>query len=58
MIPEKARKRPLEGEVIAVGPSVKDVKIGDRVLYGFHSAQEWVGYGTVVREPDLIAVLG
>ena len=33
VIPEGAKRKPTKGKVIAVADDVKDVKIGDRVLY-------------------------
>ena len=56
-IPESAQRKPQEGEVIAVGADVRDVEVGDRVLFGRHSGLEFEEYGVVVWERDLIAVL-
>src|SRR5882724_8971079 len=47
IIPDTAKEKPMEGEVIAVGPGARsedgrvqplDVKVGDRVLFG-----KWTG---------------
>jgi len=44
IIPDSAKEKPLQGEVIAVGGAKKDeiveVKIGDQVLYGKYSGTE------------------
>lgn len=56
-IPDRARSKPQEGLVVAVGPLVATVKVGDRVLFGKFSVLEMGEYGLVLREPDLIAVL-
>jgi chaperonin GroES len=49
IIPDTAREKPMEGEVIAVGPGARgedgkvhplDVKTGDRVLFGKWSGTE------------------
>lgn len=49
IIPDTAKEKPQEGEVVAVGPgkvtedgkTIKmDVKVGDRVLYGKYSGTE------------------
>lgn len=49
MIPDTAREKPMEGEVLAVGPGARgengtrhplDVNIGDRVLFGKWSGTE------------------
>lgn len=49
IIPDTAKEKPMEGEVLAVGPgkladkgerTPMDVKVGDRVLYGKYSGTE------------------
>jgi len=49
IIPDTAKEKPQEGEVIAVGPGKKtedgkilpmNVKVGDKVLYGKYSGTE------------------
>jgi chaperonin GroES len=49
VIPDTAKEKPQQGEVIAAGPGrldddgkriVMDVKVGDRVLYAKYSGQE------------------
>ena len=49
IIPDTAKEKPMEGEVVAVGPGVRseqgaiyplDVKVGDRVLFGKWSGTE------------------
>ena len=49
IIPDTAKEKPMEGEVVAVGPGVRsedgklhplDVKPGDRVLFGKWSGSE------------------
>ena len=47
-IPDNAKEKPMEGEIIAVGPGKRekgelhplDVKVGDRVLFGKYSGTE------------------
>ena len=47
-IPDTAKEKPQQGEIIAVGPGryekdkrvPMDVKVGDKVLYGKHSGTE------------------
>ena len=69
IIPDTAKEKPQEGEVIAVGPgrlSDKgervpiEVKTGDRVLFGKYSGTE-VNVGAeallIMRESDILAVL-
>ena len=68
-IPDSAKEKPQEGEVIAVGRGrmlesgqlmALDVKVGDRVLFGKYSGTETKLIGTeyiVMREDDVLGVL-
>ena len=70
IIPDTAKEKPQEGEVIAVGPGkVSDsgekvdmeVKVGDRVLYGKYSGTEVTVDGEeylILRESDILAIVG
>src|SRR5499427_10194335 len=58
IIPDTAQEKPMEGEVIAVGPGARgedgkvqplDVKAGDRVLFG-----KWSGTEVKLDNEDLI----
>ena len=69
VIPDTAREKPVEGEVVAVGPgrvsedgkrSNLDVKAGDRILFGKYAGteikideQDYV----IMREEEVLAVL-
>jgi chaperonin GroES len=68
-IPDTAKEKPQQGEVIAVGPGKMtddgkridpEVKQGDRVLYGKYSGTE-VTLGDeqylILRESDVLAVI-
>lgn len=64
IIPDTAKEKPQQGEIIAVGPGSKDrqmtVKSGDRVLYGKYSGQELKLNGheyLIMREDDILVVL-
>ena len=70
IIPDTAKEKPQEGEIVAVGPGkVSDtgekikmeVKVGDRVLYGKYSGTEVtvddVEY-LIMRESDILAIIG
>ena len=69
IIPDTAKEKPQEGEVIAVGPGRKteegklialDVKKGDRVLIGKYSGTDVKIDGTeyiILREDDVLGVL-
>jgi chaperonin GroES len=68
-IPDTAKEKPQQGEVVAVGPGklsdegarlAPDVKVGDRVLYGKYSGTEVTVDGEeflILRESDILAVL-
>lgn len=69
IIPDNAKEKPMEGEVIAVGAgktltdgkiSKPDVKVGDRVLFSKYSGSEVKIDGAehlILREDDLLGVL-
>lgn len=65
IIPDTAKEKPLQGEVVAVGNGTKDdemvLKVGDHVLYGKYSGTELEYEGTkylIMRQSDVLAVLG
>lgn len=69
IIPDSAKEKPIEGEVIAVGNgkvledgSVRplDVKVGDRVLFGKYGGNEVEIDGVehlMIREDDVLGVV-
>ena len=69
IIPDKAKEKPQEGEVVAVGPGAKnedgkiapmDVKIGDVVLFGKWSGTEVKIDGQdylIMKESDIMGVV-
>ena len=68
-IPDTAKEKPQQGEIVAVGPGrVEDgkrvpmeVKVGDKVLYGKYSGTEVTLDGEqrlILRESDVLAVIG
>jgi len=69
VIPDSAKEKPQQGEVIAVGKGKRledgtltaiDVKPGDRVLFGKYSGSETKVEGTeyiIMREDDVLGVL-
>lgn len=68
-IPDTAKEKPQQGEVVAVGPGkfseqgeriTPDVKKGDKVLYGKYSGTDVTVDGQeylILREADILAVL-
>jgi chaperonin GroES len=69
IIPDTAKEKPIEGEVIAVGNGKVndegklrplDVKVGDRVLFGKYSGTEVKLDGEehlILREDDIVGVI-
>ena len=70
IIPDTAKEKPQEGEVVAVGPGARDesgklvaldVKKGDRVLFGKWSGTEVKIDGTeylIMKESDIMGIVG
>jgi len=69
IIPDTAKEKPQEGEVVAVGPGVRDedgkhvaleLKAGDRILFGKWSGTEVKIDGAdliIMKESDVLGVL-
>ena len=69
ILPDTAKEKPNQGEVIAVGPGrisddgkviAMNVKVGDKVLYGKYSGQEVKLDGEeflIVKESDIYAIV-
>lgn len=59
-LPDKAAEKPKIAKVIAVGKKVKEVAVGDRILYKTYSTTD-VKVGSdeyiLVKEEDVIATL-
>jgi chaperonin GroES len=70
IIPDTAKEKPQEGEVIAVGAGSRDdtgkiveldVKAGDRILFGKWSGTEVVLDGEdliIMKESDILGIVG
>ena len=67
-VPDTAKERPMQGEVVAVGPGrtedgkkiAPEVKVGDKILYGKYSGTEVTYDGIeylIMRESDIFAIL-
>jgi len=69
-IPDSAKEKPQQGEVLAVGAGrldksgkriTPDVKIGDRILFGKYSGSEAKiedQEALIMREDEILAILG
>ena len=69
IIPDTAKEKPMEGEIVSVGPGARDekgalvpldVKAGDRILFGKWSGTEIKLEGEdllIMKESDVLGVL-
>jgi chaperonin GroES len=69
IIPDTAKEKPLEGEVIAVGPGARnetgqiqslEVRVGDRILFGKWSGTEITINGQdllIMKESDVMGII-
>ena len=70
IIPDTAKEKPMQGEVLAVGPGARDesgkrialdVSVGDRILFGKWSGTEVKLDGEellIMKESDIMGVIG
>ncbi|QAY95467.1 co-chaperone GroES [Methylovirgula ligni] len=70
IIPDTAKEKPQEGEIVAVGPGARDesgklvpldVKAGDRILFGKWSGTEVKVDGQdllIMKESDILGIVG
>jgi len=70
IIPDSAKEKPAQGEVLAVGPGktldngklqALDVKVGDRVMFGKYAGSEIKLDGVeqlILREDEILCILG
>ena len=70
IIPDTAKEKPQEGEVVAVGPGLRDdqgkvnaleLKAGDRILFGKWSGTEVKLNGEdllIMKESDIMGIIG
>jgi chaperonin GroES len=69
IIPDTAKEKPMQGEIVAVGPGARneqgvlsplDVKVGDRVLFGKWSGTEVKLDGEellIMKESDIMGIV-
>ena len=70
IIPDSAKEKPAEGEIVAVGPGARDetgkvvpldVRPGDRILFGKWSGTEVKVDGQdllIMKESDILGIIG
>lgn len=59
-LPDNAKEKPQTSRVVAVGKDVKNVKVGDRILYKSYSTTEVKHDGAdyiLVKEEDILATV-
>ena len=68
IIPDSAKEKPMQGEVVAVGPGARDeqgnlapldVKAGDRILFSKYAGTDVTVDGSehiIIREDDVLAI--
>ncbi|MHB9037610.1 MAG: co-chaperone GroES [Armatimonadota bacterium] len=69
VLPDSAKEKPQEAEVVAVGPGTQlesgkiapmDVKVGDKIIYGKYAGTEVKVGGeeyVILRQEDVLAIL-
>lgn len=62
IIPEMAKRRSDQGVIIYRGPNVKELKVGDHVLFPAYSGSRIVvedeGHFLIMPEEEIVAILG
>jgi chaperonin GroES len=70
IIPDTAKEKPQQGEIVAVGPGARnekgelvalDVKVGDKILFGKWSGTEVKIDGQdllIMKESDVMGIIG
>jgi chaperonin GroES len=59
-LPDAAKEKPKTSKIVAVGKDVKDVKVGDRIIYKSFTGTEVKHGGTeyiLVKEEDILATV-
>lgn len=69
LLPDTAKEKPLEAEIVAVGPGTQlesgklapmDVKVGDIIIYGKYAGTEVKVSGedyVILRQEDVLAII-
>lgn len=59
-LPDNAKEKPVTAEVKAIGPGVKGLKVGDKIVYKEYSTTELKVNGVeylLVKEEDVLATV-
>jgi chaperonin GroES len=59
-LPDNAKEKPVLADVVAIGPDVKGIKKGDKIIYKEYSTTELTIDGTeylIIKEEDILATV-
>lgn len=59
-LPENAKEKPVIAKIVAIGPDVKNLKVGDKIVYKEYSTTDLKIGGDeylIVKEEDVLATL-
>jgi chaperonin GroES len=59
-LPDNAKEKPVVAEVVAIGPNVKSLKLGDKIVYKEYSTTELKVENKeyiIVKEEDVLATV-
>ena len=59
-LPDSSKEKPVLADVVAVGPTVKDLKVGDKIIYKEYSTTELKVDGKdylIMKEEDVLATV-
>ncbi len=59
-VPDTAKEKPQRGKVEAIGPEVKEVKVGDEVMFDRYAGSKVRMNGTeylIVKEEDILGII-
>lgn len=59
-LPDNAKEKPVLAKVVAIGPDVKALKVGDKIVYKEYSTTELKVDGTeylLIKEEDVLATV-
>ncbi len=59
-IPETAKEKPMGALVVAIGPDVKHIKVGDFILVGRYAGAECIFrevHYTIIRESEVLGIV-
>ncbi len=60
-LPDTAKEKPQKGKIEAIGSEVKDVKVGDLILFDKYSGSKITIDGSdylILKEEDILGILG